>query len=140
VADCPGKALFILHDQGRKHALYTAEHPSLHGRVMFVRSDATRDDNATLVFDNPRDPDIPRLAKAGSFNRTRTDSGLRTASPGQPACRDAALASGAHIVSTNFPAGERDVETGYVVEFSESAARVNPVSDPQQLRDRGIPE
>jgi hypothetical protein len=136
-----GKVLFILHDNGKKRELYTAGRPSLAGRVMFVRSDPTRDDAATLVMDNPRDPDIPRLVQQGYFVRTRADSGLRVDSPGQPARRDAALASGAHILSTDYPAGEAHGPTGYVVEFADSAAaRVNPVNGPPALRAAGLRE
>ncbi len=127
-----GKVLFILHDNGAKRELYTEGHPSLRGRMMFVRSDETRDDGATLVLDNPRNPDIPRLVRAGYFIRTRADANLKIPGSGQPARRDAAFASGAHILSTDFPSGQPDAETGYVVEFAEQApARVNPVNGPQ---------
>ena len=139
LGDSRGKVFFILHDRDKKRALYTEGHPSLRGRVMFVRSDENRDDGATLVLDNPRSPDIPRLAKAGYSIRTRADSGLRTTSPGQPARRDAAFASGAHIISTDFPAGEAHAETGYIVKFADSApARVNPVNGPEALRGKPL--
>jgi hypothetical protein len=108
---------------------------------MFVRSDETRDDAATLVMDNPRDPDIPRLVLAGYFIRTRADSDLRPLPPGQPARRDAALASGAHIVSTDYPGGEAHAATGYVVEFPrKAAARINPVNGPEALRAQSVSE
>jgi len=138
LADGRGKVFFILHDDGDKRALYLEGHPSLRDRVMFIRSDESRDDAATLVVDNPRSPEIPRLAQAGYFIRTRADSGLRTAPPAQPARRDAAFASGAHIISTDFPTGEADAKTGYVVQFTAGApARVNPVNGPEALR--GLP-
>ncbi len=128
---CRGKVLFILHDNGAKRDLYTDGHPSLRGRVMFVRSDESRDDGATLVLDNPRDPDIPRLAKAGYYIRTRADANLKIPGSGQPARRDAALASGAHILSTDFPSGQADGDSGYVVEFpGQAPARINPVNGP----------
>ncbi len=103
VAECRGKVLFVLHDQGEQRALYTQEHPSLRGRVMFVRSDESRDDGATLVLDDPRDPDIPRLARAGYFIRTRADAGLKTDSPGQPARRDRAWRAGPTSSALIFP-------------------------------------
>ncbi|MEX2112418.1 MAG: Ca2+-dependent phosphoinositide-specific phospholipase C [Pirellulales bacterium] len=132
--ECRGKVLFILHDNGAKRELYTDGHPSLRGRVMFVRSDESRDDGATLVLDNPRDPDIPRLARAGFFIRTRADANLKIPGSGQPARRDAAFASGAQILSTDFPSGQPDPATGYVVEFPNHApARVNPVNGPTDL-------
>lgn len=141
LSDGRGKVFFILHDDGANRDLYLKDHPSLRGRAMFVRSDPTRDDAATFVLDSPRDPKIPELARAGFFIRTRADSGLNAASPGQPARRDAALASGAHIVSTDFPGGEPDPTTGYVVEFPGAAgARVNPVNGPQALAGQIVEE
>ncbi len=135
-----GKVLFILHDDNAMRELYTKEHPSLASRVMFVRSDATRDDGATLVLDNPRSPDIPRLAKAGYFIRTRADSDLLKDPTRAQSRRDAALASGAHILSTDFPAGEAH-ESGYVVEFAGGApARANLVNAPEDLRGQPILE
>ncbi len=49
-----GKVLFILHDEGKQREIYSRDHASQRGRVMFVRSDPERDDCATLVLDNPR--------------------------------------------------------------------------------------
>ncbi len=134
-----GKVLFILHDDGRKRELYTHDHPSLRGRAMFVRSDDTRDDAATLVLDNPRSELVGKMAKAGYFIRTRADADLRGNLADNEARRDAALASGAQILSTDFPAGEAQAETGYVVEFPDAAqARVNPVSGPPNLAGRAV--
>jgi len=141
LADCRGTVLFILHDEGEQRRLYTENHSSLRGRAMFVRSDESRDDGATLVLDSPRDPNIARLAKAGYYIRTRADSGLNVSPPGQPARRDQALASGAHIVSTDFPAGEPEAKTGYLLEFEKQApARVNPVSGPAEVAGKAIAE
>jgi len=134
-----GKVFFILHDDGKLREFYTHDHPSLRGRAMFVRSDETRDDAATLVLDNPRHPDIPRLVSAGYFIRTRADADLHTARSGKPSRLDAALASGAQIVSTDFPTGEPQAGTGYIVEFAKAApARVNPVNGPEIWRGQTL--
>jgi hypothetical protein len=134
-----GKVFYILHDEKKERELYTHDHPSLKGRAMFVRSDENRDDAATFVMDDPRDADIPRLIKAGYFIRTRADSGLRTKGPRPVARREAAFASGAQIVSTDFPNGETQAETGFVVELDHAApARVNPVNGPEALRGRTL--
>ncbi len=141
LADARGKVLFVLHDNRQTRDLYTDGRPSLSGRVMFVRSDPARDDAATLVLDNPTDPDIPRLAKEGYFIRTRADSGLRADPPQQPARRAAAMGSGAHILSTDFPTGEADADTGYVVQFDGAApARVNPVNGPADVAGQTVTE
>ncbi len=134
-----GKVFFILHDAGDQREMYTREHPALRGRVMFVRSDDTRDDGAVLILDDPRSPEIARLVRAGYFIRTRADSDLRGDLPGKPSRRDVAAASGAQILSTDFPPGEPRPETGYTVEFSGSApGRVNPVNGPEAYRGQAI--
>ena len=141
LSDVRGKVFFILHDNGAKRELYVRDHPSLSGRAMFVRSDPERDDAAALVLDNPRDDEIGRLAKAGYLIRTRADADLRAPLAANNARRDAALASGAHILSTDFPHGEPQAETGYVVEFSADApARVNPVNAPPELAGQLVGE
>ena len=130
-----GKVFFIMHDDGPLRDAYVKGHASLRGRVMFVRSDETREDAATLVLDDPRDPEIPRLVNLGYFIRTRADADLHTDQPGKPSRLKAALASGAQIVSTDFPTGEPQAGTGYVVEFAKAApGRVNPVNGPPSLR------
>ena len=133
--------LFILHDDAKRRDLYLAGHPSLAGRVMFVRSDESRDDAATLIMDNPRASELPRLVKAGFYIRTRADSDLKGNPAARVARRDAALASGAQIISTDFPAGETDAETGYNVEFANSApAHVDPVNGPAALAGQPVAE
>jgi hypothetical protein len=134
-----GKVFFILHDEGKLRDFYTQKHPSLRGRAMFVRSDDSRDDAAVLVLDDPRDPEIPRLVSAGYFIRTRADSDLHIDRAGKTSGREAALASGAQIVSTDFPPGEPQVGNGYLVEFAKSApARVNPINGPEALRGQTL--
>jgi hypothetical protein len=141
LADARGKVLFILHDDGAKRDLYLRDHPSLAGRAMFVRSSPDRDDAAALVMDSPRDDDIGRLAKAGYLIRTRADADLRGDLAAKVARRDRALASGAHILSTDFPHGEAQEDTGYVVEFSGDApARANPVNAPAELAGQLVGE
>jgi len=139
VGDSRGKVMFILHDDGAKRDLYTREHPSLRGRAMFVRSDDKRDDAAVLILDNPRSESINRMAKLGYFIRTRADADLRGNLAERQARRDAAFAGGANILSTDFPSGEAQADTGYVVEFADAAqARVNPVSGPATLAGQTV--
>jgi hypothetical protein len=134
-----GKVFFVLHDEGKQRDLYTRDHPSLRGRAMFVRSDENRDDAAVLILDNPRSPDISRLVKNGYFIRTRADSDLGKDPAREKARRDAAFDSGAQIISTDFPAGEAQADTGYSVEFPQSApSRVNPVNGPEAWRGKPL--
>lgn len=125
--DVRGKVMFVLHEGGRERDLYTEGRPSLEGRPMFVRSEPGRADAATLVVDQPHVDRIRELARAGYWVRTRADSGIRPA----PERLERALASGAHVISTDFPAGEACETTGYVAAFSGNApARLNPANTP----------
>ena len=104
---------------------------------MFVNSSPGRPDAAVLVLDNPDDPEIPRRAEQGYLIRTRADSTSRKPSPAR---REKAFASGAHIVSTDYPPGEAFPATGYVVGIEAGAARVNPVTGPEGMRGAVAPE
>ena len=122
-----GKVLFILHEGGANRDLYTHGRPSLEGRAMFVRSEPGRPDAATLVMDFPDVEQIQRVVKQGYLVRTRADAGLLFTETR----RQDALASGAQIVSTDFPLGEAHAETGYVVALPGGVAvRPNPVNAP----------
>ena len=89
-----------------------------------------------MVLDGPSDPLIAKMVDRGYIVRTRADSGLKPDAPGKPSRRDKAFASGAHIISTDFPTGEPHAETGYTVEFAGGApARVN---GPENLRGKTV--
>jgi hypothetical protein len=136
-----GKVFFILHDNAKQRELYTRDHPSLRGRQMFVRSDDKREDGAVLILDNPRAAEIPRLVRAGYFIRTRADSDLGADLARDVSRRKAAFASGAQILSSDFPSGEPQRENGYLVEFPGAApARANPVNAPEPLGESPVGE
>jgi hypothetical protein len=55
--------------------------------------------------------------------------------------RDAALSSGAQILSTDFPFQERAPWTGYAVSFPEGTiARCNPVAKPSNCEAQRLEE
>lgn len=125
VADSRGKFLFFM-DNANKRDLYLQGHPSLQGRAMFTSSGEGQPDGAVLKVNDPGDGSrIRALVEAGYLVRTRADADV--VSP-DPAIRDIALGSGAQIVHTDFPAGESQLSTGYLVSFgTRVAARCNPV-------------
>lgn len=120
-----GKLIFLL-DQRSVGPAYLQGHPSLRGRVLFTNAAPGSDDAAfTELNDGPAD-DIARLVKQGYLVRTRTDADLKEARSNDTARRDAMLASGAQILSTDYPDGE-PAATGYVVGFpNHLRARCNP--------------
>ena len=134
-----GKVFFILHDNGKLRDFYTQRHPSLRGRAMFVRSDETRNDARRVGARRP-----PQRGDSAAGQRRLFHPhpcGRRSAY--RPARQTLASRSRAgqraQIVSTDFPAGEPQSRTGYIVEFAKSArARVNPVNGPEALRGQTL--
>lgn len=127
-----GKVIFLL-DQRKAEADYVAGHPSLKGRVIFTNAEPGAPDAAfTEVNDPLKDPAlIPSLVKKGYLVRSRTDADTAQARTGDTKMRDAAMASGAQIVSSDYYFNEKSKWTGYSVSFPEGkVARCNPVTNP----------
>lgn len=123
-----GEAIFVLLDSGPAREAYTAGLTSVEGRVMFPLVGSEHELAAFFLRDNPTDETIPELAEEGFFIRTRADSG-GAPEGGDTSRLEAALASGAHCISTDFP--EPEEETGYVAEIpGGEPVRCNPVSAP----------
>jgi hypothetical protein len=134
-----GKVFFILHERGRNRDIYTEGRSALEGRVMFVESEKGAPHAAFFIRNNPFDENIPRLVKAGYLVRTRADAGLVQGRTNDTRRRDAALASGAHVVTTDFPNGETAPDTGYVVRLPGGhTARCNPVSAPPECAGKPL--
>ncbi|MDY4297253.1 MULTISPECIES: phosphatidylinositol-specific phospholipase C1-like protein [unclassified Xanthomonas] len=120
-----GKVVFLL-DQRSIGPAYLAGHPSLRGRVCFTNADPGADDAAFVERNDGSADEIATLVKAGYLVRTRTDADLKEALRNDTARRDAMLASGAQLLSTDFPDHE-PAASGYVVRFPDDAvARCNP--------------
>ncbi len=125
-----GKAIFLLLDSNEGRTEYLGPDESLAGKTMFVRADAEDPLASVFTLDGPTDPDIPALAEQGFLIRTRTDAG-GVPEGGDTTRLDQALASGAHWLSTDFPAA--DEETGYVAVVPDgSPVGCNPVTAPAE--------
>jgi hypothetical protein len=138
LATARGKVFFTLDNGGAKHEAYRAGRPSLEGRILFTNSTPGEADAAFVKENDPlADPArIPALVAAGYLVRTRADADTVQARSGDTTMRDAALASGAHFVSTDFPVPNPDFGTGYEVHIpGGEVARCNPVNAPLGCRD-----
>ena len=133
LADCRGKVLFVLDEDGEKRAGYVRGHPSLRGRVMFVNAPPGQPEAAFIILNDPiqyRDS-IQSLVRSGYLVRTRADEGTREARAGDYRRWEAALASGAHFISTDYYRADERFGTGYQVQLPAGAvARCNPVARP----------
>jgi len=128
-----GKVFFGLDNGGDKRDAYVAGHPALRGRVLFTSSLPGEPEAGFVKLNDPfgDGPLIRDLVGRGFIVRTRADGDTVQARSGDPAQRDAAIASGAQFVSTDYPVPDPDFGTGYFVEIpGGTPARCNPISAP----------
>ena len=136
-----GKVLVAMTDGGRIRDLYTAGAPALEGRPIFTNAMPGEPDAAFVRFDDPTDPGLDQAALDGYIIRTRTDSPTADARTNDTSRRDAAFASGAHFLSTDYYVPSEFFASEYVVEFSgDAVARCNPVTAPVSCDDAELTE
>ncbi|MBI2890191.1 MAG: hypothetical protein HYY13_05345 [Nitrospirae bacterium] len=144
VSDLRGRAVFVMLDTGTHRARYTFSRTSLDGRLMFVTAEPSDPFAAVLKLDDPlaEDASIRAAVQAGFLVRTRADS-VTEPRAGDTRRRDTALAGGAHMISTDYPAP--GLIEGYWVEIpGGTPSRCNPVTAPPDcvaadLEDIGSP-
>jgi hypothetical protein len=127
LAQSRGKIGFLM-DQKKVGPMYLQGHPSLRGRVIFTNADPGAPDAAFVEENDGTAAEISALVKQGYLIRTRADADTKEARANDTARREAALSSGAQLVSTDYPASEPASWNGYKVELPNNvAARCNPV-------------
>jgi hypothetical protein len=135
-----GKVMFTLDNGGTERADYLAGHPSLQGRVMFTDSTPGNPEAAFIKMNDPLDTAaIQANVAAGYVIRTRADADTVEARSNNTVPRDAAIASGAQWVSTDYPVPNPSFGTGYVVAIPVGMpARCNPINGPTGCRDQAL--
>jgi hypothetical protein len=129
------QVLFVLDDKGAERDAYRAQVPDVDDRLVFVDVPTTDPDAAMLIVNDPvGDGDrIRQLVADGFIVRTRADADTVQARSGDTTMRDAAFASGAQYVSTDYVFADPRFGTGYVVDLpGDGAARCNPVNAPKR--------
>ncbi len=129
--DVRGKFIFLLDQGGAKLDAYLEKHPSLAGRVMFANAPVGHPAAAFLVINDPirSAKRIDEAVRKGYLVRTRADANTVEARKNDTARRDAAFASGAHFISTDYYDGIQGFGNGYRVVFPNGAmARCNVVN------------
>lgn len=132
VDDLRGRFVFVLDDHGTKRDIYRAVHPDTVDRLIFVDAQPPEDDAAFTVLNDPvADAErIRELVALGYLVRTRADADTVEARSGDTSRREAAFASGAQIVSTDYET-EDSRWPGFVTELpGDGVVRCNPVSAP----------
>ena len=138
IGESRGKVMFSLVDTGDSKDVYTADAPSLEGKLFFTSGTPGEPDAAFVRVDDSVEDgaDLQRFAEAGYLIRTRTDSPGVHAPADDTSWRDSALASGGHYLSTDYYVVDETLGTGYVVELPGGVvARCNPVTAPPDCDD-----
>jgi hypothetical protein len=133
LAAARGKFLFAMDEPPAKVAVYRGARRSLEGRVFFINTDEASPAAAYLTLNDPiREGDrIRRDVAAGYLVRTRADANTREARANDTRPRDAALASGAQYISTDYLWPDPRFAGGYSVKQPGGViARCNPVRRP----------
>lgn len=140
LAQSRGKVLFALDEDARKVALYRGKRRSLEGRAMFVNGDESAPDAAYLTLNDPvaQGERIARAVAAGFLVRTRADADTVEARRNDPRRREAAFASGAQYISTDYPKPDLRLSR-YRVTFPRSeVVRCNLRRAPERCDQRAI--
>jgi hypothetical protein len=129
LASARGKVVFLM-DQRPVGPVYIEGHSSLRGRVIFTNSTPGQPDAAFIERNDGPADEISALVRQGYLIRTRTDSDTKEARINDTAARDAMIASGAQILSTDYPVNEPARWPGhYVVALPGNVvARCNPIN------------
>lgn len=138
LAAARGKVVFLM-DQRPVGPVYLEGHPSLRGRIIFTNAQPGQPDCAFTEENDGTQDEIAALVRKGYLVRTRTDADTQQARSNDTARRDIALASGAQLLSTDYPQSEPSQWTPYSVSLPGGAvARCNPVNGPPFCSDQAF--
>jgi hypothetical protein len=134
-----GKVLFMLDDSSGFQEAYTHGRNDLDGRLIFAQGSPGEPFAAVAVINNPVGgaAAIAEALTAGMLVRTRADSGSVEPLAEDFTRQQAALDSGAHFVTTDYPA---PVDyTSYWLEIPDGTpSRCNPVTAPPPCTSTAI--
>jgi hypothetical protein len=131
-----GQVMFVMDNSGTLRTWYRTGHSALNGRVIFTNADPGADDAAFIKRNDAKGSlaDIQSLIAQGYIVRTRADADTVEARANDTSTRDAALASGATWVSSDFVVPGRSMAlfgTDYLVQIpGGTPARCNPINTP----------
>jgi len=139
LAKARGKVVFLM-DQRPVGPVYLAGHPSLRGRAIFTNAEPGEPDAAFIERNDGPAADIAALVKKGYLIRARTDADTKQARTNDTTTRDAMIASGAQILSTDYPINEPARWEGHFVVAlpGHVVARCNPVNAPEGCKSASV--
>jgi hypothetical protein len=126
-----GRVMFALDQSPADNALYAEGHPSLRGRLIFPTMQPDAPEAAYFTMNEPlKEAELMKQRVAQGFIiRTRADADTREARTGDATRREAAFATGAQFVSTDYMDPDPRFGTGFSVKLPDGAVtRCNPVA------------
>ncbi len=129
-----GRILFAFDTTGPIRTAYTHNLRDLRGRTLFVDSSPSDPFAAIAVQNDPQDAsDVAKIGKAVAANllvRSRADADTKEARTNDRARGMAALSTGAHFISTDYPEPAGGFSYSFEVPTGKPA-RCNPISAPK---------
>jgi hypothetical protein len=131
--EAKGKFIFLLDETEPKLSEYIKGHKSLKGRVLFTNSEPGTPEAAIHVMNDAKKDlvQISALVKKGYIIRTRADSDTQEARTNDKSVFNAAMCSGAQIISTDYYKKSEHFKSDYVISFADGKYfRLNPLFAP----------
>ncbi len=134
LGDARGKVIFAVDLSPEANAPYAEGHPSLQGRAAFMTTFPDAPEAAYFTMNDPAKDQalIQERVRQGFLIRTRADADTREARANETTRREAAFASAAQFISTDYQDPDPRFGAGYSVKLPDSAiTRCNPANAPQ---------
>lgn len=131
LGEARGKVIFAVDLSPEANRPYAEGHPSLKGRVAFMTTFPDAPEAAYFTMNEPIADQglIRQRVREGFLIRTRADADTVEARSGKTERREAAFASGAQFISTDYMVPDARFGTGYTATIpGAKATRCNPVN------------
>ncbi len=129
--DVRGKILFVLDEGEAKTNLYLSSFPGLQNASMFVNVSEGKPEAAFHIINDPiaNQEEIQRLVRLGYMVRTRADSDTFEARANDDRRFQAAITSGAQVISTDYYIPSTLFDSDYQVIFEDGTYERLQVSE-----------
>jgi hypothetical protein len=130
-ADSRGRFIFVLDEGSAVRERYLAAFADLRGATFFTTASPPDDLAAFLVINDPvkSEVSIRERVREGYLVRTRADADTREARTNDRRRFEAAMRSGAHVISTDYYVPDRRRDERFVIRFEGGGfTRPNPVT------------
>lgn len=128
LANARGKILFVL-DAGRELTALYIGGDEVYARPMFSNTDADNPHAAFFIMNDPvaQEKDIAERVRQGFMVRTRSDADTREARTGDKIRFNAAIRSGAQVITTDYYLKSLSPNNNFEISFDGKYSQCNPL-------------